>query len=418
MLNYIQKNLFTGNISLFFFITAGIVCGKVFPDQNPVFKDCSEIYINLLKVIALPLIILSLIVYISDIISHENAQTKLKKIGSNMLLSLCMVSGFTLLVGVMLSPGDGVTENPAIRKLIVDSGDSFFRFGINETIQLEHAQTFVSILKESIPSNIFDSLTHTKLLQIIFFFSIFGFAIGKLSAKDKIDRCEQFRNFLPALGFINDKLLYILPIGTFFLFANIAVELNFTIIYSLAKLLFSYILIIILICMISLLFIAKYSNQSVRFVFKKLEKVIILAILTRTTFACVGKSIECLRSDLKFDKTAALLVSFGAVTCRFGTLSFFVLATVFIANLSGHAITFADYGFIIFTSIFASIASAGVGGIGSLQLMTIILNPLGLQLNNVLPLLIAVDPLTDTFDTLGNVIGNCGLAASVSDIEE
>ncbi len=112
--------------------------------------------------------------------------------------------------------------------------------------------------------------------------------------------------------------------------------------------------------------------------------------------------------------TANIVIPFGNTTCRFGSICFYTIGTIFIANIFVTSISFYGYAAILMSSILASFAASGAVGILSLSMITVVLDPLGLPLGTVIALFIAIDPIIDVFDTVANVFGNCAATAMSS----
>ena len=86
--------------------------------------------------------------------------------------------------------------------------------------------------------------------------------------------------------------------------------------------------------------------------------------------------------------------------CRFGPIAYFAIATIFVSSLYQSSLGIGDIIILIFASIFAGMATSGQSGVLTLTMLSIVLSPLGLPLDAVLVLLIAIDPLINPFRTL------------------
>jgi proton glutamate symport protein len=271
----------------------------------------------------------------------------------------------------------------------------------------------------AIPSNIFQALAEAKFLQIVLFGLIFGLALGALYRRDGVDRASFLKSYLPAFEWINDKVIFFLPIGLFLLIVTQVNQMEPSTFLSLLKLTVAIILSMMIVIVISLLIIAHNAKTSMKKVLHHLSYVCLVAVSTRSTFACVPKAIEAMSQNLNFDKTmSSLVISFGSATCRYGTICFYCVAAIFVANIFDVPLGFNSYMTIFIASILTSIASSGAVGVVSLQMLSLVLEPLGLPLGAVLVLLIAIDPIIDMFDTLASVLGNCAVASSCSPLVE
>jgi proton glutamate symport protein len=104
---------------------------------------------------------------------------------------------------------------------------------------------------------------------------------------------------------------------------------------------------------------------------------------------------------LQFESKSSNLVLPLAITlCRFGPIAYFAIATIFVSSLYQSPLGLGDIVVLIVASIFAGMATSGQSGVLTLTMLSIVLSPLGLPLDAVLVLLIAIDPLINPFRTL------------------
>ena len=133
-----------------------------------------------------------------------------------------------------------------------------------------------------------------------------------------------------------------------------------------------------------------------------------LAASTRNSLICVPLALETLKHDLKVqDEPCDLYIPIGIATIRFGTILYFVIATLFMGILMGRHFAPLDLGLLAFFAVAASFATIGVSGIAALAPLAIVLRPFGLSYEVAVPLMIIIDPLADMVRTMLNVGINC-----------
>ena len=126
-----------------------------------------------------------------------------------------------------------------------------------------------------------------------------------------------------------------------------------------------------------------------------------LAFTTQSSLACLPSSIESLTNDLRFkSKSTNLILPLAITLCRFGPIAYFAIATIFVSSLYQSPLGFGDIIILIVASILAGMATSGQSGILTLTMLSIVLSPLGLPIDAVLVLLIAIDFLINPFRTL------------------
>lgn len=121
---------------------------------------------------------------------------------------------------------------------------------------------------------------------------------------------------------------------------------------------------------------------------------------------------------LKFDRTGVeLTVPLSFTVNRIGSIAYYAIATVFIANIYGAPMGVTGLLVVLFGSILAGLASAGTTGILTVATVAVVCDLLKLPSEAVLVLLIAVDPLMDMIRTASHVHGNVAVTAFVCDKE-
>ena len=143
-------------------------------------------------------------------------------------------------------------------------------------------------------------------------------------------------------------------------------------------------------------------------VFGALLRPVMLGASTRNSLICVPLALETLKNDLKVkNEPCDLYIPIGIATIRFGTILYFVIATLFMGTLMGRQFNLIDLGLLALFSVGASFATLGLSGLAALAPLAIVLRPFGLSYEVAVPLMIIIDPLADMLRTMLNVAINC-----------
>jgi proton glutamate symport protein len=102
-----------------------------------------------------------------------------------------------------------------------------------------------------------------------------------------------------------------------------------------------------------------------------------------------------------------LYIPIGIATIRFGTILYFVIATLFVGILRGRQFGLSDLCMLAVFSVGASFATIGMSGLAALAPLAIVLRPFGLSYEVAVPLMIIIDPVADMVRTMLNVGVNC-----------
>jgi Na+/H+-dicarboxylate symporter len=141
-------------------------------------------------------------------------------------------------------------------------------------------------------------------------------------------------------------------------------------------------------------------------------KPVMLGASTRNSLICIPLALEALKDDLKVkSEPCDLYIPIGFATIRFGTILYFVIATLFMGVLMGRHFGVIDLGFLAIFAVGASFATLGVGGLAALAPLAIVLRPFGLSYEVAIPLMVIIDPLAEMVRTMLNIAINCMIPA-------
>jgi Na+/H+-dicarboxylate symporter len=269
-----------------------------------------------------------------------------------------------------------------------------------------------------VPENIFTALSEGETLKVLVFSIIFGVTLGLIQEPITRPVFEGLESVYKAFNRIIHWMTYMLPLGLCSLLAHQLSQLGLDVIFSMLNFILVAIATFMVIYIISTLAIWYKAKVSLLKVLSAIREPSILALATSSSLACLPSAIASLHEELKFESQATSLVAPLSITIgRFGSVIYFTLASVFVAQLYNTELGLPGLSIIIVGSIFAGMATSGVTGILTLTMMGLVLEPLKLPLEAVLVLFIAVDPIMDPFRTLGIVHTGMATTALVADLE-
>jgi len=397
-------------------IALGIFLGQQFPSFSLSLSPIADVYISLLKMIALPLMITAVIFSISRLMSDGEAPVLMRRF----LLMFALVIPFAILVSlitsVVLTPGKVITPEAqaALGSLIGADNISdttsveFFRESVSEDNAELH-----SILMSIVPNNIFASLSNGDALPVLIFALIFGASLGSVSARLKGTLTAVLESVYRSCLLMTSWLVVPLPIA---LIASLSSQLATSGIQPL--LLMGEFLMALAVSSIFVLIIATIviwirSGANFSAVINSLQMPFAVALATRNSIASMPPMMEALEK-LNFPKLQVeLMVPLSISLARIGPTMFYVTATLFIAELYGRDLALADLFLVGFACFLAGMASAGTTGVVALSMISISCGYLQLPFEAVLILFIAVDVISDTLRTLVLVIGNMAFSSLV-----
>lgn len=374
------------------------------------------IFINLLKLIAVPLILASLIKGISDLKDISKIKSMgLRTIGIYMATTLIAVIIGLAIVNVV-KPGNGMPQE-TIEKIKLKYAD-------NADVMIGKAKVTkeagpLQALVDIFPSNIFTSLGEAKMLQIIFFALFVGIClllIGEKKAKPLVNFFDSLNEVVMKMV---DLIMLFAPYAVFALLANVIIAFDDAEI--LIKLLYYAFCVfggLVLMIGFYLILISVYTKKSPMWFLKQISPAQLLAFSTSSSAATLPVTMERVEEHLGVDKeVSGFVLPVGATVNMDGTSLYQGIAAVFIMQVIWpEGLTFTNQLVIIGTAVLASIGSAAVPSAGIVMLV-IVLESVGFPAE-LLPigiaLIFAIDRPLDMCRTVVNVTGDATVSMLVA----
>ncbi|MBK8620658.1 MAG: dicarboxylate/amino acid:cation symporter [Saprospiraceae bacterium] len=391
-------------------IIIGIVC-KYFSLDHLVIqwiKPFGTIFINLLKLIAIPLILASLIKGVSDL--HDI--NKFKSMGLWTFSIYVATTVFAVCIGLVLvniiKPGN-IVDPQVINDLSANFAESMT--GKIQQANETKSSGPLQFLVDMVPDNIFEAASSNgNMLKVIFFSVFFGIALLLID----INTAKPVKDFINGLNEVIMKMVDIImlfaPFAVFALLSSLIVETPdaslfiallwymLTVVIGLALVLISY-----------GLYIYFFAGRKPLWFYKGIFPAQLLAFSTSSSAATLPVTMERLEEHLGVEKEVTSFVCpLGATINMDGTSLYQAVAAVFICEALQFPLTFYDQLTIVLTATLASIGSAAVPGAGLIMLV-IVLESLGLPASKMaigLSLIFAVDRPLDMLRTVINVTGD------------
>jgi len=384
-------------------------------------KPLGTIFVKLLKLIAVPLILASLIKGISDLKDISKfASIGLKTIIIYVLTTVIAISIGLILVNT-LNPGDGVSTE-TIAKLTETYADNSSVQGKIAEAGRQQAGRPLDFLVDMIPDNAFSALSNNKLmLQVIFLAMFLGISlllVGEKSAKPLKDFFDSLNDVVLKMV---DLIMLSAPYAVFALLANVVVSSGDPeLLYAL--LFYSGVVVgglALMICFY-LVLVSVITKRNPLWFLKQISPAQLLAFSTSSSAATLPVTMERVEEHLGVDKeVSSFVLPVGATINMDGTSLYQAVAAVFIAQALDFDLTFTDQLTIVLTALLASIGSAAVPGAGMVMLV-IVLESVGFPADKLaigLALIFAVDRPLDMCRTMVNVTGDATVSMIVAKFE-
>lgn len=372
------------------------------------------IFINLLKMIAVPLIVVSLIVGLAEL----KDIAKLSKLGMRTIAFYLISTVTAVIIGLVLAnviqPGKFINEESRLRLLENFAGDAGQKIELAEKAKNRGP---LQPLVDIVPDNFFKSLSDNgSMLQVILFVILIGIGLILIEEEKSKPVVQFFKGLNEVIMKIIDLIMKTAPYGVFALMAALMVDIpDFSTLGALAMYAFTVLLGLMLMVFVFyptlLLTFAKVSPK--RF-FKAIAPAQLLAFSTSSSAATLPVTMERVTDHVGVDEeVSSFVLPLGATVNMDGTSLYQAVAAIFIAQaMLPEALDLKTQLMIIVTATLASIGSAAVPSAGMVMLV-IVLGQAGIP-EAGLALIFAMDRPLDMCRTVTNITSDATVATLVA----
>ncbi len=385
-------------------------------------EPVGTIFIRMLQLVAIPLVIASLIVGITNL----NDLTKLSRMGGKTIGIYMVTTVFAITIGLtvvnIFEPGKVLPE---------ETRDGLFA-SYQENIEgQEEAATELlersplQFVVDIVPSNFFAAASdNANMLQIVFVALIIGIGLMKIPEEKSRILVDFFDAFNDVIIKIVEMIMKIAPYGVFALIASVIVDLggeDLTRTLELLQALLMYGLVVIcgLLLQVAIVYTTifkMFSNMSMRNFLRGIRPAQLLGFSTSSSLATLPLTMERVEKNLGVsEEVASFVLPVGATINMDGTSLYQAVAAVFIAQAVGIDLTLSQQLIIVITATLASIGTAGVPGAGIIMLV-IVLQAVEVPVEGI-ALILGVDRILDMCRTAVNITGDAAVSVAVASTE-
>ena len=380
------------------------------------------IFINLLKFIAIPLVLSSLVTGVASLSDLK----KLSRIGGKTIGIYITTTAIAVTIGLvvvnLLQPGNRVPEKMQKQLQQTYQQDVEKREEVAKGVQDRGPlQPIVDI----VPSNFFDSASSNRnMLQIVFVAIFIGVGIIQIPQEKAKAILAVFDGFNHIIIRMVDIIMIMAPLGVFALIADTITSVagdNLSQVIELLGALGFYCISIILGLMIHMVgtytsVLKIFSSMRLGTFYKGVAPAQLVAFSTSSSGATLPITMErCAEKLGVSEEVSSFVLPLGATINMDGTALYQAVAAVFIAQTLGMDLDLSAQLTIVLTAVLASIGTAAVPGAGIIMLV-IILEAIGVPSAGI-ALILGVDRILDMLRTVTNVTGDATVAVSVASME-
>ena len=397
----------------------GVLCGIAFTQfeggvqlVSDWIKPFGTIFINALKLIAMPLILGSLIKGVSDL----KDISKLSLMGGRTIGIYIVTTVLAVSIGLLMvntfRPGTSIAEETREELVAAYSNDAAEK---QDVAKKQKEAGPLQALVDLVPDNIFKATAENgNMLQVIFFALFFGIGLILIPPEKAKPVKDFFDAFNEVILKLIDLIMMAAPYGVFALLAALVVESpNLDLFRALGMYAITLLIGLALMIGVYSLLLRLYVKIKPSKFLQGIAPAQLLAFSTSSSAATLPVTMERVEEHLGVDEeVASFVLPIGATINMDGTSLYQAVAAVFIAQAFGMDLSLGAQLGIILTATLASIGAAAVPGAGMVMLV-IVLGQAGIP-EAGLALIFAIDRPLDMCRTVVNVTGDAAVSMMVA----
>ena len=380
-------------IALLLAVLAGVLLRNQADFVNTYIKPIGIIFLNLLKFIVVPLVLLSIMAGILSM----NDISKVGKLGLRALLYFMTTTLIAVTLGLVV---------PSLLRGILPT----IRISTEAAVEVVEAPhlSVMDQLVNMFPNNILEPVSSMAMMQIIVIALFFGIAMVHVGEKGEMAR-KVTLSFNDVVGKILEYIMALAPIGVFCMLTPVVVENGPAVLGSYAALLaLAYFCFAVHAGVVYASAVGLLGGLSPLKFFKGMQPAMLFAFSSDSSVATLPYTMQCTEKMGVNKDIGRFVLSLGATINMDGVAIYLGVASVFMANCCGIDLTMSQYLAIAFASTVASIGTPGIPG-GSLALMAMVFASAGIPVECV-AVAAGIDRLIDMGRTVMSVTGDASCA--------
>lgn len=391
ILSFMKAKKISFGIRVFTAMILGVTVGAILKNNAVIIEPLGTIYVNLVKMLVIPLVMLSLILSITTLDNTD----KLKRISFKslgfLITTTVLATAIALIVGKLMNLGSGI------------------EFVKDAAFKAKEVPKFSAVIIDMFPVNPISDMANAKMIPVI----IFSFFVAAAIA---IENKRQPETIKPVINIINSfsKIMFSLtkiiieltPYGVYGLMAPVAAKYGLASLLPLGKFILAmYIGCLLHIVLVHGSLIELITKVNPVLFFRRISEALVVAFTTRSSYGTLPITIKVLTEEVKVsDKIASFTASLGAsIGMNGGGGVYPTLVAIFVAKIFNIELTVTYYILLFITAAISSIGIAGVPGAATIS-ATVVLSSLGLQVEG-LAMILGIDVVVDMIRTMTNVAG-------------
>ncbi|MBU7217285.1 cation:dicarboxylate symporter family transporter [Staphylococcus gallinarum] len=361
-------------------------------------KPFGDIFLNLIKMIVIPVVFCSLALSISNVGESKTVGRYGVKTIVYFEIITTVAIGLGIVFANIFKPGIGLDPDK------LPKGDiSTYESSAKAAEHSTYGNHFIDTIVNIVPTNFFEALNKGDLLPIIFFAVFFGIGLSVIGEKGQPVK-DVLSGTLDAVFWMINKILKLAPLGVFAFISTTIMTFGAAALLPLLKLLLVVIGAMIFFVVVVLGIVAKMCGVHIFSIMKILKNELILAFSTSSSESVLPIIMQKMERFGSPKDVTSFVVPIGYTFNLDGSALYQSIAALFVAQMYGIDMSIGQQIMLMVTLMVASKGMAGVPGVSIVVLITT-LTSMGLPAEG-LALIIGIDRILDMVRTCVNVMGN------------
>jgi proton glutamate symport protein len=378
----------------------------------PIFDLVGGMFINLLKMIIVPLILASVITGVAGLGSGPD----LGKLGVKTLMFYLVTTLLAVLLALALVNivVPGVQDGQPVKDLLALTSDAK---EVTEGVMHRAETGVLDSIRGIIPANIVDAAVNTKMLGLVLFSVLFGFYLARIPQPQQGNLLGMWQGIFMVMMRITGFVMMVAPVGVFALIAKVVATAGFAGGRSLGLFAICVVAGLVIYGFVVLpVLLAVVARVNPWRIYPAMAPALLTAFSTASSSATLPLSLECLEQRAKVsERVAGFVMPLGASMNHAGSALYECAAAMFIAQAYGLHLSFATQFTVVILALVTSMGMAGIPA-ASLVGISIILAAVGLP-PEAIGVLLIFDRILDMCRTAINVLADAACAVIVARLE-
>src|SRR6187402_1273782 len=378
----------------------------------PVFDLMGTMFINLLKMLIVPLILASVITGVASLGSGPDlGRLGGKTLGFYVVTTLIAVLIALALVNIV---EPGVRDGQPVRALLALSADAA---QVTQGVMSRADTSMLETIRAVVPDNIVQAAANTKMLGLVLFSILFGFFLARIPQPQQGQVLGFWQGIFLVMMRMTDFVMRLAPIGVFALIGKVVAVSGFEgagplllfagcVVAGLA--IYGFVALPIL--------LATVARVNPWRLYPAMAPALLTAFSTASSSATLPLSLECLEERAKVSpRIAGFVMPLGASMNHAGSALYECAAAMFIAQAYGLHLPFGTQFTVVILALVTSMGMAGIPA-ASLVGIAVILAAVGLPAEAI-GVLLVFDRILDMCRTAINVLADAACTVIVARLE-